>query len=647
MLTAVGGSAHSGRMRTDPLHGLNDEQRAAAQALKGPVCILAGAGSGKTTTLTRRIANQIASGAFGSADVLALTFTDRAANELRTRLKALGTGGDVRARTFHAEALAQVAHFATSPQLLPSKAAIVGPLVRRLPRPYKFKATKDIAGEIERAKNRRVTPDNYADDLGDHVPPLPEDLMTRIYNEYETRKRRAGKIDFEDLLGEAIALMETNTAAATQIRARYNAFSVDEYQDVNLLQQTLLDAWLAGRDDVCVVGDDYQSIYGFTGATPNWLVQFPQRYPKASVITLTRNYRSTPQVLDIANRLTSGLGGQKKVLTATRESGAECSLVRYHTDDDETQAIVAEIDRLAHNGVPFEEIAVLYRINARSDDYEEALAAARIPYQVRDGAFLRRPGPRAVLRSLSRVDANSPATETVNTAARALGWDPDVEPDDAAGADEATRLADLERLVRLAEEFDGTVGAFVPDLRRRFEEDDAARGVVLSTYHRAKGLEWDAVFLPRLEEREIPFALSKSDADVAEERRLLYVGITRARAHLRLSWATTRGGRTMRPSRFVSELMPREALATQRREAATHPTPQAPSDPDLFARLRAWRKKAADASNLPAYVVFHDATLREICDRHPQTLDDLARVPGIGPTKLERYGPAVMEVVKG
>jgi DNA helicase-2/ATP-dependent DNA helicase PcrA len=440
--------------------------------------------------------------------------------------------------------------------------------------------------------------------------------------------------------------MEANAAAATQIRSRYNAFSVDEYQDVNLLQQTLLDAWLAGRDDLCVVGDDYQSIYGFTGATPKYLVGFPERYPAARVITLTRNYRSTPQVLDVANRLTSGLGGQCKVLTATRETGAECTLVRYHTDDDETQAIVAEIDRLARDGTPLEQIAILYRINARSDDYEEALAAARIPYQVRDGAFLRRPGPRAVLRSLSRVDPGSPATEMVEKTAGALGWDPEREDEVGDGAEEATRIADLGRIVRLAEEFDGTVGEFVPDLRRRFESDDAARGVVLSTYHRAKGLEWDAVFLPRLEEREIPFALSKSDADIAEERRLLYVGITRAREHLRLSWASTRGGRTMRPSRFVSELMPRDASAQQTRAATSRPIPEAPSDPDLFARLRAWRKQAADANNLPAYVVFHDATLREICDRRPQTLDDLARVSGVGPTKLERYGSAVLEVVR-
>ncbi|MGH2758563.1 MAG: ATP-dependent helicase, partial [Actinomycetota bacterium] len=518
-------------MHPGPLEGLNDEQRAAAEAVRGPVCILAGAGSGKTTTITRRIANQVSTGTFLPSAVLALTFTDRAAKELRGRLWKLGIDGDVRARTFHAEALAQVAHFTDSPDLLPSKAGILGPLVRRLPRPYRFRATKDIAAEIERAKNRRVTHETYLDDLGSHEPPLPPDLMVRVYREYEDRKRRNGKLDFEDLLEEAITLMQGNRAAADRVRSRYSAFSVDEYQDVNLLQQTLLECWLGGRDDVCVVGDDYQSIYGFTGATPRWLLDFPKRYPITHVVTLTQNYRSTPQVLTLANKLTSGLRGREKKLVATKSDGPECLLTEHATGAEETEAIVKEIDRLARAGAPFEEMAILYRINARSEDYEEALADARIPYQVRDGAFLRRPGPRTALRKLARADQNGPATDLVTAAATELGWHPLNVPDEAAGQEEITRLADLGRLVRLAEEFEGSLAAFLTDLRLRFE-DENGRGVVLSTYHRAKGLEWGAVFLPRLEDRELAFALSKSDVEVAEEGRLIFVGITRARSHL-------------------------------------------------------------------------------------------------------------------
>jgi DNA helicase-2/ATP-dependent DNA helicase PcrA len=607
------------------LDGLNPEQRAAAEAVRGPVCILAGAGSGKTTTLTRRIANQIGSGAFAANEVLALTFTDRAANELKTRLRKLGIGGDVRARTFHAEALAQVAHFVGSPNIIGSKGAIIGPLVRRLPPPYKFKATKDVAGEIERAKNRRVTPETYLDELGDHVPVLPPELMASIFKSYEQRKKG---LDFEDLLGEAIKAME-RPDVAERVRAKYRAFSVDEYQDVNLLQQTLLEAWLGGRDELCVVGDDYQSIYGFTGATPAWLLDFEKRYPNAKIITLTQNYRSTPQVLHVANRLTSGLGGRSKILKATKPEGGDCSLSTYSTDEAEVRAIVAEIDRLAKSGVPFEEMAILYRINARSEDYEEALAAARIPYQVRDGAFLRRPGPRAALRLLERGRAAS-----VEEVCRSLGWDPDADPE---GQEEITRHADLTRLVALAAEFDGSVTEFVADLKKRFEDDASARGVVLSTYHRAKGLEWDVVFLPRLEEREIPFALSKQDEAVAEERRLLYVGITRARTYLRMSLAREREGKATRPSRFLREIDP-----TARPTPAPAPKTQ---DSELFTRLRAWRKRTADELDVPAYIVFNDKTLREISEREPKTLADLSQISGVGPAKLERHGTDVLAVV--
>jgi len=449
--------------------------------------------------------------------------------------------------------------------------------------------------------------------------------MAGIFRAYEQRKKG---LDFEDLLEQAIQAMQ-RPDVAERVRAKYHAISVDEYQDVNLLQQTLLEAWLGGREELCVVGDDYQSIYGFTGATPSWLIDFEKRYPRAKVITLTKNYRSTPQVLHVANRLTTGLGGRSKVLEATKPEGGDCNLSQYTDDEAEVRAIVAEIDRLAKGGVPFEEMAILYRINARSEDYEEALAAARIPYQVRDGAFLRRPGPRAVLRALQRGQS------TVEEVCRALGWDPDGEPE---GQEEITRQADLGRLVSLAAEFDGTVPEFIADLKKRFEDDASARGVVLSTYHRAKGLEWDAVFLPRLEEREIPFALSKSDEAVAEERRLLYVGITRARTHLRLSWARERDGKNTKPSRFVREINPSQK---------TEPQATKPKNPDseLFSRLREWRKRTAEELDVPAYVIFHDSTLREICERGPKTLTELSRINGIGPTKLERHGPGVLAVV--
>jgi len=622
------------------LEGLNAQQRAAATAVRGPVCIVAGAGTGKTTTITRRIAYQIATDAFPADRLLAVTFTDRAANELRERLSGLGVPA-VRARTFHAEALAQVAHFTEAPKLLPSKARLVGPLVRKLPGQYRFRATKDIAGEIEWAKNRRLSPQRYLTGLGGHEPPIPRDLMHRVYVNYEAAKRRAGMIDFEDLLEMAIALFDERPDAAERIRDRYRAITVDEFQDVNLLQATLLDAWLGGRDEVCVVGDDHQSIYGFTGASPERLIGFKERYPHATVVALTTNYRSTPQVLELANRLVPRMGGIRKELRSQADDGPVAVIGEHPDERAEAWAIVSDVRRLHAEGVPLEQMAVLYRINARSEEYEEAFAKARIAFQVRDGSFLERPGPRTVLTRLGRLDPATPAAAAVREAVTAVGWEPDTEPE---GAEEIARQADLTRLVHLSDEApDRPVAEFVRDVRARFASDRGARGVTLSTYHRAKGLEWEAVFLPRLEEREMPFALAKADADVDEERRLLYVGITRARRHLRLSWCATREGKRARRSRFIEELMPdlpRGAQVKPRLDSHV-------SDPDLFSRLRAWRKEVAEQEGVPAYVIFHDATLRAICDVQPGTLGELGRISGIGPTKLSRWGSQVLEVVGG
>src|SRR3954447_19008502 len=288
---------------------LNAEQRRAVDAVRGPVCILAGAGSGKTTTITHRIANQVRSGAFAPCQILAVTFTDKAAGQLRARLESLGVTG-VRASTFHSAALSQLRYFRPDAigRILASKTLLVYNLVRALPAPFKFRAAGDFATEIEWARNRRIPPSGYLSSLDGHAPPVPRDVMHRVYERYELVKREQGVIDFEDLLERAIEVFDDDHVVA-EFRERYHAFTVDEYQDVNLLQQTLLDAWLGQRDDLCVVGDDYQSIYGFTGATPSYLLGFTDRYPDATVVTLTQNYRSTPQVLHVANRLTQSLAG--------------------------------------------------------------------------------------------------------------------------------------------------------------------------------------------------------------------------------------------------------------------------------------------------------------------------------------------------
>jgi DNA helicase II / ATP-dependent DNA helicase PcrA len=322
---------------------LNAEQRRAVEAVRGPVCILAGAGSGKTTTITRRIANQVASGTFAVSQILAVTFTDKAAGEMRGRLETLGVTG-VRASTFHSAALSQLRYFRPDGvgKILPSKALVLYNLVRALPPPFKFRAAGDFATEIEWARNRRIPPGRYLDSLDGHAPPVPADLMVRVYERYESLKHGQGLMDFEDLLERAIELFADEHAAA-EFRERYVAFTVDEYQDVNLLQQTLLDCWLGARDDLCVVGDDYQSIYGFTGATPEYLLGVPQRFPHATVIRLEENYRSTPQVLEVANRLVPKLGGAEKVLRAVRPDGPVPEVLPFSTPESVAAHLVDRI----------------------------------------------------------------------------------------------------------------------------------------------------------------------------------------------------------------------------------------------------------------------------------------------------------------
>ncbi|MDQ3822018.1 MAG: ATP-dependent DNA helicase UvrD2 [Actinomycetota bacterium] len=609
---------------------LNPEQRRAVEAVRGPVCILAGAGSGKTTTITRRVAYQVATGTFAASEILAVTFTDKAAGEMKARLAALGVDG-VAARTFHSAALGQLRYFAPDRvgKILASKAVPLRRIANSLPPPYKFRPAGDLATEVEWAKNRRIPPERYVAELGDHEPPIPHDLMARVYHRYEERKAEAGFTDFEDLLELAIRLFDEDEWALSAVRDRYRAFTVDEYQDVNLLQQTLLDRWLGARDDLCVVGDDYQSIYAFTGAGPEHLLSMRTRFPHATVVLLETNYRSSPQVLELANRLVPRLGGAPKVLRASRPDGPEPEVRPFANTEAEADFVVDRIRALRDDGVPLESIALLCRTNARLGDFEEPLHDAGIPFQ--GAALLSREAARMLLRKLSRTSRTVAAD--VRAIADELGWLP--APPDKLGERELTRQNDLGRLVRLAAEFDdgSRSGAdFVADLEQRFgSASEARRGVHLLTLHGAKGLEFEAVFIPRVEERELPVKFAKTDPEIDEERRLFYVGLTRAKRHLAVTW-------TRRPSRFLLELRVDRSVET--------PAPAAqPTGPEYEA-LRAWRLRRAKADDLPAYVIFHNNTLAEIAARQPASLAELATVPGVGPTKLERYGDEVLAALR-
>jgi DNA helicase-2/ATP-dependent DNA helicase PcrA len=367
--------------------------------------------------------------------------------------------------------------------------------------------------------------------------------------------------------------------------------------------------------------------------------------------------------LTVANRLVPRLGGSAKRLTATLPSGPSPQLVSFADGDEEVRAIVERCRALNAEGVPWEEMAILTRINGRSEDFEEAFAAAKIPYQVRDGAFLARPAARAmVVRANRAARAAEPvkaepaaelalAREAVVRIAADLGYDPNGSYE---SGEEATRQADLHRLVQLAEAFDGDLESFLADLKARFAREEEGRGAQLMTYHRAKGLEFEAVFLPRIEEKELPFAMATADEDVAEERRLLYVGITRAKRHLFLSHADLRPGerRTKpKPSRFLRELttMPQApARAAGRRppaRAAEPAAPAVPADDPRFGRLRAWRRQMAAEKGVPPYVIFHDSTLAEIAVTRPASPAALRMIAGVGPTRVQRYGEQLLSIV--
>jgi DNA helicase-2/ATP-dependent DNA helicase PcrA len=692
---------------------LDPEQRVVATATAGPVCVLAGAGTGKTRAITHRIAYAALAGIQDPRHILAVTFTTRAAGELRGRLRQLGVS-TVAARTFHSAALRQLRYFwpqvvgGPPPRLIEAKASTVAEAASRVRVRVDRAELRDLAAEIEWAKVTQTAPDDYVvaatKARRDPAGGLEAAVVAQIYSAYEEVKRDRGLMDFEDTLLLTVGMLSERPDVADAVRSQYRQFVVDEYQDVSPLQQRLLELWLGERDNLCVVGDANQTIYSFAGASADYLLGFTNRYPGSTLVRLVRDYRSTPQVVRLANALLAHappITERHRIeLVAQRPTGPDPVTVEYPDETAEADGVARAIGRLLDSGARASDIAVLFRTNAVSESYEQALAEAGIPYVVRGAErFFERPEVREamlLLRGAARSGAQSGTGDLgggdlaggdlggdVVAVLGAMGWS--TQPPTGSGA-ARERWESLAALVRLAEELAGVhAGASLSELVAELEERAAAQhvptvdGVTLASLHAAKGLEWDAVFLVGLVDGLIPITYAQTAESIEEERRLLYVGITRAREHLRLSWAVARspGGRASRsPSRFLDGLVPAgdragrtgaggvstgrrtagagtvahcRSCAVPLRTAAERKTgrcTQCPASYDerLYESLRSWRLAQAGTQGVPAYCVFTDATLVAIAESVPASATELGRISGIGPAKLDRYGSEVLEI---
>ena len=543
------------------LDGLDEQQRQAAESLLGPVVLLAGAGTGKTRAITHRIAYGVATGVYSPSRVMALTFTNRAAGELRSRLRALGAGG-VSARTFHASALSQLSFFwpqvvgGNAPRLLEGKGRLISHAAESLRLKLDTATLRDTAAEIEWRKVSRLSIDEYAA----AARPLPQTLTLEkavdLQRAYEQVKDERKQLDFEDVLLVTAGMIDSEPRVAQQVREQYRFFVVDEYQDVSPLQQELLALWLGEREDLCVVGDASQTIYTFAGATPNYLLGFAGDHQDATTIRLEQNYRSTPAIVDAANRIMQGRAGALELhAVAGTPPGPAPTVSEYPNDRAEARGIADAIAAEIEAGTPPESIAVLYRINVQSAVIESALRDLGVPSLIRGATrfFDLREVKEAImmLKGASISIVGEPLFKTVSDVLRSLGWTQD--PPETRGA-VRDRWESLNALIRLAEETpaDTTLKEFVAELleRQSGQHEPTMSAVTLATLHSAKGLEWDSVYIAGASEGLLPIGYARTELAVEEERRLFYVGITRARRRLRLSWA----GPNREPSRFLADL---------------------------------------------------------------------------------------------
>jgi DNA helicase II / ATP-dependent DNA helicase PcrA len=685
-----------GATSEDLLDGLTSSQRAAVTSESAPLCILASAGAGKTRVLTRRIAYRARRGSADAAHTVAVTFTRKAAGELQHRLRQLGLREQVTAGTFHSLASAQLHRWWSDrgqqpPVLLERKARLLAPLAGSR-RGLAQAPVAELAGHMEWARARLIGPDRFEAAVHSERRSLPPGVtpgdLAGLYNRYEHEKRRRGLIDFDDLLSLCADALERDPEFAGAQRWRWRHVYVDEFQDLNALQHRLLLAWLGPSRDLFVVGDPQQAIYGWNGADPDLLTQVPRRWPGTEVIHLDANHRCTRQIVAAAASVLGPAGG--RLHSAGRE-GPEPRVQAYPSETAEATGIAAEVRRGYEDGRAWGSMAVLTRTNAQLIPIQKALSSAGIPFWApARAALLDDSVVRRVLQEMRGDQGRPLQAAAADLAAQA---DEDLRPEAISGEnrsdDDAGRAA-LTALAELARSFAGqepgtTVGrwlAWLPSALRDGSDGASRSGAVtVCTFHRAKGLEWDAVWVAGLEQGLVPIGRTGSPGAEAEEKRLLYVALTRAASDLRCSWARQRtfgtrpvprdpspwldliagpggsgGGRGAGP-RGASSQQWRERIEQQRRglreksKSARRPIrsklPEGwgDPDPDLVSSLRAWRLETARTSGVPAYVVLHDVTLEALAALRPTTVEQLLAVPGLGPVKAARYGPSLLSLL--
>ena len=645
------------------LLGLDESQVHAVTEEAEPLAILAGAGSGKTRVLTRRIAWRAVKGKEDPRRVLALTFTRKAAGELRSRLSRLGLRDQIAAGTFHSVAYAQLRIYwqdrgIKEPTLLTNKISFVTNL---LPRDKRATDTLDVVAEIEWAKARRISPETYFAEAEKHerTPPLALQEISNIYKSYEELKTDRRFLDFDDLLSYCAKTIRSDRSFGEAQKWRFRNFYVDEFQDVNPLQFSLLSAWLDGRPSLCVVGDPNQAIYAWNGAEADHLIRFNEYFRDSAVVSLGKNYRSTPQIVETASCLLENSG-----IEAVRGGGLKPSIVRYSDEKDEAVGVAKKVAEIHSSGEKWSHQAILVRTNAQTEIFTSALREEGIPVKTVSGSgLLDRKDIKTVISELA--NSSSPLVQKISDL-KEVGRDDASENNEDSMTPDTERTAALAELRRLAEEYlsldpAAKSNSFVLWLKSQsqnlYEMNDDA--VEISTFHRSKGLEWPVVHVAGLEQGLVPIAHAKDSNAIAEERRLLYVALTRAKDQILCSWATNRhfsGNKRKRdPSPWLFNIeraiqnlerpLTQKEQITKAKSSRGKKIKNALPETQQVKDLKKWRLSASRAADVPAFVIFNDETLLDLVEIQPTNLDELLKIKGIGPVKAERYGKEILELV--